>query len=77
MQTVTISAPDISCDHCKNAIEKAVGAMDGVSSVNVLVDSKQVVVLFNPEQVSMESITETMDEEGYPIAGYESGPAPA
>ncbi len=77
METVTLSAPDISCDHCKHAIEQAVGAMPGVSDVDVLVDSRQVVVLFDPASVSLEQINETMDEEGYPVAGYESGPAPA
>ena len=77
METVTLSAPDISCDHCKNAIEKAVGAMEGVAEVNVLVQSKQVVVMFDPDRVTLDSIKETMDEEGYPVDAWESGPAPA
>ena len=77
METVTLSAPDISCDHCKSAIEQAVGAMEGVANVNVLVHSKQVVVMFDPARMTLDGIKETMDEEGYPVAAWESGPAPA
>ena len=77
METVTLSAPDISCDHCKSAIEKAVSALEGVAEVNVLVHSKQVIVMFDPARVTLDGIKETMDEEGYPVAAWESGPAPA
>ncbi len=36
--------PDISCDHCKHAIEAAVSALPGVSSVEVTVATKTVQV---------------------------------
>ncbi len=67
METLTLTAPDISCDHCKNTIEKAVGAMPGVSSVAVAVEPKQVTVQYDPAQVSRDQIVETLDEEGYPV----------
>ena len=76
METVTLSAPDISCDHCKNAIEKAVGEMPGVSDVNVEIQSKNVIVLFDPAATSLDQIRDTMDEEGYPVDAWESAPAP-
>ncbi|NNE96200.1 MAG: heavy metal transporter [Acidimicrobiales bacterium] len=38
------SVPDISCDHCKRAIESEVGPLDGVEAVTVDVDSKLVTV---------------------------------
>jgi copper chaperone len=76
METVTLTAPDISCEHCKNAIEKAVGAMPGVSDVDVAIDPKQVTVVFDPSRVSLDQIKETLDEEGYPVAGTAAGPTP-
>lgn len=36
--------PGISCDHCKTAIEAAVGNLHGVDAANVDVASKTVVV---------------------------------
>jgi len=36
--------PEISCDHCKSAIEERVAPVEGVQSVVVDVDAKQVTV---------------------------------
>ena len=41
---ISFSVPDISCDHCKESIEGAVGALDGVESVEVGIESKMVAV---------------------------------
>jgi copper chaperone CopZ len=66
-ETMTVTAPAISCAHCQHAIEGAVGALPGVTSVQVEIASKTVHVTYNPAQVSPETITATMDEEGYPV----------
>jgi copper chaperone len=68
MQTITLTAPDISCDHCKHAIEEAVGALPGVSAVSVAIDPKKVSIEYDPASVTLAQIKETMDEEGYPVA---------
>jgi copper ion binding protein len=66
-QTTTVVAPDISCDHCKMTIEKAVGDLQGVQSVAVAVEPKQVTVNYDPDAISWEQIAATLDEEGYPV----------
>ncbi len=66
-QVVVLKAPDISCHHCTNAIEKAVGGLSGVAAVSADVDTKLVKVSFDPEKVSLGQIEETMEEEGYPV----------
>ena len=76
MQTTTLVAQDISCDHCKNAIEQAVGAMAGVSDVDVFVDRKEITVVYDPASVTLDQIKETLDEEGYPATEAASGPTP-
>lgn len=68
MQATTLTAPDISCEHCKNAIEQAVGAMPGVRTVSVAIDPKQVSIEYDPATVTLDQIKETLDEEGYPVA---------
>lgn len=76
MDTVTLTAPDISCEHCQRAIEQAVGALPGVSSVAVQIEPKQVTVVYDPRAVTLERIKEVMEEEGYPVTTVTAGPAP-
>jgi copper ion binding protein len=66
-ETMTVTAPDISCEHCQHAIEGAVGALPGVRSVKVDIPTKSVDVIFDPAEVAREQIEETLDEEGYPV----------
>ena len=68
MEAMTVTAPNISCEHCQRAIEGAVGALPGVQSVHVEVPSKTVQVSYDPAQVSRATIEATLDEEGYPVA---------
>ncbi|MCL5942369.1 MAG: copper ion binding protein [Actinobacteria bacterium] len=62
------SVPDVSCGHCKMAIEKAVGAMGGVSRVEVDVESKSVEIVFDEGQVAEGAILAVLEDEGYPVA---------
>lgn len=66
--TKTYSVPDVSCGHCKMAIERAVGAMDGVDRVEVDVERKSVSIDFDETVTNEEAILATMKEEGYPAA---------
>ncbi len=67
METTTLTAPDISCEHCQRAVEGAVGALPGVRSVHVEIPSKTVQVSYDPARVSRQQIEAAMDEEGYPV----------
>ncbi|HZU11354.1 MAG TPA: heavy-metal-associated domain-containing protein [Chloroflexota bacterium] len=66
MQTISLTAPDISCEHCRATIEREIGTMPGVTSVAVDVPSKRVVVNYDPDQTSETAIITRLDEEGYP-----------
>ncbi len=68
METTSLVAPDISCEHCQHAIEGAVGKMDGVKTVNVDIPTKTVHVEYNPQQVTLATIEEVMDDVGYTVA---------
>lgn len=68
MTSKTYSVPDVSCGHCKMAIEKAVGALEGVSRVEVDVEGKTVDIDFDDERAPETTILETLDEAGYPVA---------
>jgi copper chaperone len=67
MGEITYHVPGISCGHCKSAIESEVGALDGVASVVVDIDSKQVAVVGSAGD---DAIRAAIIE-----AGYEADPA--
>jgi len=62
--TRTYSVPDISCDHCKSAIEAEVAAVADVVSVEVDVADKLVVVTGGDDAM----IRAAIDDAGYDIA---------
>lgn len=69
MTSKTYSVPDVSCQHCKHAIETAVGGMGGVARALVDVEHKTVDIDFDEAVTSEAAILATLDEEGYPVAG--------
>lgn len=68
MDTLTLTAPDISCDHCKHAIETSVGELDGVKTCAVDVSTKRVQVTYDSTVVDRARIVQTLVEEGYPVS---------
>lgn len=64
----TYSVPDVSCAHCKKAIETRLGTMGGIDSVHVNVDEKTVDVAFDESSISEEAVKEALADEGYPVA---------
>jgi len=63
-----LNVPSVSCNHCKMAIENAVGAIGGVQ-VDVDVVEKTVTVDFDAAAVSLETIESAVADEGYEVAG--------
>ena len=65
MSTRTYSVPEISCGHCKNAIEGEVGTLEDVDSVNVDIEAKTVTV---DGTASDAAIHAAIEEAGYDVA---------
>lgn len=72
MAEKVLEVPEVSCNHCINAIEGAVGALDGVETVKVNLDRKDVTVNYDDQAVQMASIVAAIENEGYGV-----GPAAA
>ena len=68
LERIVVSTPDMSCGHCVAAIEKEVGAVAGVESVQADLPTKQVTIAYDPARVSVPQLEETLDEAGYPVA---------
>ena len=68
MEQVSLTAPDISCDHCIASIQKAVTKLNGVHFLKGDPAAKQVTIEYDPSQVELAAIQKVMEEEGYPVA---------
>ncbi len=62
--TVRYTVPGISCQHCVNAITSSVGAVPGVSGIDISIDDKTVTV--SGEAVPGDVVA-AIEEAGYEI----------
>jgi copper chaperone CopZ len=63
-ERTTVTAPEIVCGGCANAIKNAFGKLEGVSNVEVDVASKQVSVEHG-SSVTREDIVRVLEEAGF------------
>jgi len=69
MKELTLSVPEVHCDHCKHSIEGAVAALNGVSGVTVDLDGRTVDVGFDEEAVTLDAVVAAIEGQGYSVAG--------
>ena len=67
MREVTLTASDISCDHCIVSIRGAVSNLAGVEFLTGDPARKQVHLRFDETLVKLEDIEQAMEDEGYPV----------
>lgn len=67
MEQVTLNVQGMSCGHCVNSIEGNVGKLKGVKSVKVHLSEGKVDVTFDSNTVSLNEITDVIEEQGYDI----------
>ncbi|MBM7653656.1 copper chaperone CopZ [Neobacillus cucumis] len=67
MEKVTLNVQGMSCGHCVKAVEGSVGALKGINSVKVDLKAAKVDVEFNKQEVSIDQIKETIEDQGYDV----------
>jgi len=68
MPELTLFVPEISCAHCQQTIEGAVGQVLGVSRVSVDIPAKQVAVAYG-DPADRAQITDAIEQAGYDVEG--------
>ena len=68
MTMQTFQVPEVHCGHCVSSIETAVGALDGVDSVKVDLDTKNVTVSFDEASIPPATIVAAIEGQGYDVA---------
>lgn len=67
MSKVVLDVPEISCEHCSQAITNALKPQAGVQSVRVDVPTQKVHLEFDERTISLEKVKEILQEEEYPV----------
>ena len=68
MTDITLSVPDISCDHCKASLEGALNPLKGVALAEVSIPDRTVAVSYDSDSVTLDTIVEAIAEQGYEVA---------
>lgn len=63
----TLTVEGMSCNHCKNAVEKAVRALPGVMAAEVDLAAKALKVDFDAGKSSLDDIKRAVDDAGYKV----------
>lgn len=73
MEQKTLKVEGMSCNHCVQAVEgnvgKLGGKLGGVESVKVNLSEGKVEVSFDSGKVSLKEIIDTIEDQGYDVAG--------
>lgn len=56
----------MSCNHCKNSVEKAIRGLENVENVEVILGKKEAVVTGKPDD---EVVKQTVEELGFEFKG--------
>lgn len=67
MEKAILRVKGMSCGHCVKAVQNSVGALEGVSAVQVHLADEKVDVSFDPAVVTLADIKETIDDQGYDV----------
>jgi copper chaperone len=67
VQEIVLSVPDISCEHCVNAINGALKDVPGVEAVSTDIPTKKVHLRYDPNQVTMAKVEDILDDIGYTV----------
>lgn len=63
METIELKIVGMSCEHCSGRVEKALGSVAGVTSVDVILEPGSATV--TGENVSLDNLVEAIDRVGF------------
>jgi len=67
MEQIKLQVQGMSCGHCVKSVEDSVGALKGVNTVSVALDAGEVQVEFDPNAITIDNITEKIEDIGYDV----------
>ena len=67
MSKVVLDVPEISCEHCSQAITSALQPQQGVKQVSVDIPTHKVHLEYDEKAISLDRVKEILAEEEYPV----------
>ncbi len=67
MTEATFNVPDMSCGHCKAAVEGELNKLSGVERSNADFERGTVEVTYDESKVSVEELEGAIEEAGYTV----------
>ena len=71
--TKVFTVPGMMCNNCKETVEGATLGLEGVLSSEVDLPNKTATVSFDPEKVSVETITTAVERTGFDVESVADG----
>ena len=68
MTDTTFKVPDMSCGHCKAAVEAELNKLPGVENSDADLEKSTVAVRFDESRVSIEQLKGAIEQAGYTVA---------
>lgn len=65
VKTAKFKCPEMSCAGCKKHITEAVNTLDGITKIDVNLETKIVTVKFDESKTSQDKIKTAIEEAGY------------
>lgn len=65
MEKVKLNVKGMSCQHCVKAVESALEAVDGVSSVKVKLSSGKAIVSYDGAKTNVDALKAAINAQGY------------
>ena len=62
----------MTCTGCEGHVEHAVAELDGIEKVNASYKESSAIVVYDPEQTSIDEITKTIESTSYEVTGIKS-----
>ena len=67
MMRQTLIVEGMSCNHCKNAVEKAVNSLPGIIFAEVDLAAKKLTVEFDENKSEIDQVRAAVEEAGYEV----------
>ena len=62
-----LNVDGMTCDHCVNTIKEAIVNLVGISSVEVDIEKKQVIVALDDKQAKLKDLIDKITEVGFEV----------
>ena len=69
MTRENFNVPEVSCGHCKSAIETALRPLNGVEEAEVDIEGRSVAVAYDDAVTDRAAVVRAIESAGYAVAG--------